>query len=108
MPVFSRITAAMGLAFASDIGIACRRWPLRFCCIGGRWCHWRVWTIAKWGGAWSPALTGGAVTWIVFSWMAGELMLTHALWPVHTDACTDIAVLVAGGLLWGGDFTCGC
>ena len=45
-------------------------------------------------------LTGGAITWMVFSWMAGELFPRMNLAAHHR--LTDLAVLVAGGLLWGG------
>jgi putative peptidoglycan lipid II flippase len=48
----------------------------------------------------AAALTGGGITWIVFSWMAGELFPRMNV--AGHQRLIDLAVLVAGGLLWGG------
>ena len=46
----------------------------------------------------AAALTGGAVTWIVFSWIAGDLIERMHL--TGHRRLNDLVVLLAGGLLW--------
>ena len=46
----------------------------------------------------AAALTGGAVTWIVFSWLGGVVIQRLHLARHHR--LDDIVVLVVGGLVW--------
>jgi putative peptidoglycan lipid II flippase len=90
----------IGLASASDIGIA-----LQTVAIAGLLHKRRMVSLAsldypELGRCLAAALTGGAVTWIVFSWMVGELFSRMIL--VSHQRLADLVVLGAGGLLWGG------
>jgi putative peptidoglycan lipid II flippase len=89
---------AMGLAFASDIGIA-----MQTLTIAGLLHRRHMVSLAsldyhELGRCLAAALTGGAVTWIVFSWMAGELIQRMHL-SGHRRM-NDLVVLLAGSLLW--------
>ncbi|MGC1424706.1 MAG: murein biosynthesis integral membrane protein MurJ [Terracidiphilus sp.] len=89
---------AMGLAFASDIGIA-----MQTLAIAGMLHQRHMVSLAsldyrELGRCLAAALTGGAITWIVFSWMAGEMIQRMHL-AAH-NRLNDLIVLVAGGLLW--------
>ena len=89
---------AMGLAFASDIGIA-----MQTLAIAGLLHRRHMVSLAsldyrELGRCLAASLTGGAITWIVFSWMAGELIQKMHL-AAH-NRMNDLVVLVAGGLLW--------
>ena len=89
---------AMGLAFASDIGIA-----MQTLAIAGLLHRRHMVSLAsldyrELGRCLAAALTGGAITWIVFSWMAGELIQRMHL-AAHSRL-DDLVVLLAGGLLW--------
>jgi putative peptidoglycan lipid II flippase len=89
---------AMGLAFASNIGIA-----MQTLAIAGLLHQRHMVSLAsldyrELGRCLAAALTGGAITWIVFSWMAGELIPRMHL-AAH-NRLNDLVVLVAGGLLW--------
>jgi len=91
---------AMGLAFASDIGIA-----MQTVAIAGLLHHRRMVSLAsldyrEMGRCLGAAIAGGAVTWIVFAWLAGLAagrihLPTNSRWY-------DLVVLVSGSLVWGG------
>jgi putative peptidoglycan lipid II flippase len=90
---------AMGLAFASDIGIA-----MQTLAIAGLLHQRHMVSLAsldyrELGRCLAAALTGGAITWIVFSWMAGALIQRMHL-AAHSRL-NDLVALAAGGLLWG-------
>jgi putative peptidoglycan lipid II flippase len=83
----------MGLAFASDIGIA-----MQTLAVAGLLHRRRMVSLAnldyrEMGRCLAAAIAGGAATWIVFSWLAGMVIHTHSRW-------SDLVVLIAGGLLW--------
>jgi putative peptidoglycan lipid II flippase len=84
---------AMGLAFASDIGIA-----MQTLAIAGLLHQRRMVSLAsldyrEMGRCVAAALAGGGATWIVFSWLLGIVIHSHNRW-------SDLVVLIAGGALW--------
>lgn len=98
--VFYRLYGAMGLAFASDIGIA-----MQTLAIAGLLHQRHMVSLAsldyrEMGRCLAASLTGGAATWIVFSWLAG--MVIRSMHLAAHGRVYDLAVLVAGSLLWGG------
>jgi putative peptidoglycan lipid II flippase len=103
LPIYAamyRWYGGMGLAYASDIGIA-----MQTLAIAGLLHQRQMVSLAsldyrEMGRCLAAALTGGAITWIVFSWMAGELIERMHL-AAHSRL-QDFVVLIAGGLLWMG------
>jgi len=90
----------MGLACASDIGIA-----MQTLAVAGLLHQRQMVSLASLdyrevGRCLAAALTGGAVTWILFSWLAGEVIGGMHL-AAH-NRVNDTVVLVVGGLLWVG------
>ncbi len=84
---------AMGLAVASDIGIA-----LQTLAIAGMLHQRHMVSLMsvdyrEMGRCLFASIAGGAATWIVFSWLAGMVLHMHNRW-------TDLAILVAGGAMW--------
>ena len=84
---------AMGLAFASDIGIA-----MQTLAIAGLLHQRHMVSLAsldyrEMGRCLAAALAGGATTWIVFSWLLGLVIHSHNRW-------SELMVLIAGGALW--------
>ena len=97
---FFRGYGAMGLAFASDLGIGLQTLTIAFLLHQRKMVSLASLDYREMARCVAAALTGGAITWIVFSWMAGELFPNMNL-SGH-QRLTDVAVLIAGGLLWGG------
>ena len=99
---FYRWNGAMGLAFASDIGIA-----MQTLAIAGLLHQRRMVSLAsldyrEMGRCLVAAVAGGIATWAAFSWLGGIAMHTWGThFPVH-NRWTDLAVLVTGTTLWGG------
>jgi putative peptidoglycan lipid II flippase len=99
---FYRWYGAMGLAFASDIGIA-----LQTLTIAGLLHRRHMVSLASLdyreiGRCVLAAVASGVAAWAIFSWLGG--MIIHA-WGTHLPAhsrWTDLAVLIAGTVLWGG------
>jgi putative peptidoglycan lipid II flippase len=89
---------AMGLAFASDIGIAMQTLAIAALLHKRHMVSLADLDYRELGRCVAAALTGGAVTWIVFSWMAGELIARMQL--AGHRRLNDLVILVAGGLLW--------
>lgn len=86
---------AMGLAFASDIGIA-----MQTLAIAGLLHRRQMVSLAsldyrELGRCLMAGIAGGAATWIMFSWLAGMVLHAHS-------RLSDLIVLIAGGLLWTG------
>ena len=86
---------AMGLAIASNIGIA-----LQTMAIAGLLHQRHMVSLLSldYRELWrclAAALAGGLATWIVFSWLAGIVIHEHRKWH-------DLVILLAGGLLWTG------
>ena len=84
---------AMGLAFASDIGIA-----MQTLAVAGLLHRRQMVSLAsldyrELGRCLAASITAGATTWIVFSWLLGMAVHTHSRW-------SDLVVLLAGGVLW--------
>ena len=89
---------AMGLAFASNIGIA-----MQTLAIAGLLHQRHMVSLVsldypELGRCLAAALTGGAVTWIVFSWLGSVVIRGLHLAGHHR--LNDMVVLVAGGLVW--------
>src|ERR1035437_8859914 len=81
---FYRWHGAMGLAVASDVGIALQTVTVAVLLHKRR----------------MVALASGAAVWVVFEWlgaMLGHLLWSHAPVPIRW---VDLAILVAGTLLW--------
>jgi putative peptidoglycan lipid II flippase len=86
---------AMGLAIASNIGIA-----LQTMAIAGLLHQRHMVSLAsldyrELGRCLAAALAAGLATWIIFSWLAGTVIHEHRKWH-------DLVILLAGGLLWAG------
>ena len=90
---------AMGLAFASDLGIA-----MQTLAIAGLLHRRHMVSLAsldyrEMGRCLVASLAGGAATWAIFSWLAGiavgSMHLAHG-------RVYQLVVLIAGSLLWGG------
>ena len=91
---------AMGLAFASDIGIA-----MQTLAVAGLLHRRHMVSLASldYGElrrCLVAALAGGFVTWGVFSWLAGNLM--RRMDVASHNRVNDLVILVAGGVLWSG------
>jgi len=90
----------MGLAFASDVGIA-----LQTLAIAGLLHHRKMVSLAsldfpEMGRCLVASFAGGAAIWIVFYFLVDlGLHAIHATW--HGRAY-NLSVLIVGGLLWGG------
>jgi putative peptidoglycan lipid II flippase len=97
---FFRGYGAMGLAFASDLGIGLQTLTIAFLLHQRKMVSLASLDYREMARCVAAALTGGAITWIVFSWMAGELF--PSMNRSGHQRLTDVAVLIAGGLLWGG------
>jgi len=97
---FYRLYGGMGLAFASDIGIA-----MQTLAIAGLLHRRRMVSLAsldyrEMGRCLGAAIAGGAVCWIVFSWILGSLATS-----MHFSLRGrphNLAVLIGGTIVWGG------
>ena len=97
---FYRWYGAMGLAFASDIGIA-----MQTVAIAGLLHRRQMVSLASLDyremvRCLGAATMGGAVTWVVFSWMA-EAAAGRLHLPMH-GRLYELSVLFLGGVVWGG------
>jgi putative peptidoglycan lipid II flippase len=86
---------AMGLAFASDIGIAMQTVAVAVLLHKRKMVSLASLDYREFGRCLAAGLAGGAATWIIFSWLADMVIHTHSRWY-------DVVVLVAGGMLWTG------
>ena len=95
---------AMGLAFASDMGIAMQTLTIAVLLHQRHMVSLASLDYREMGRCMAASLTGGAITWIVFSWMAGELfprmnLAAHHRW---TDwRCWSRAGCFGAGSLFG-------
>lgn len=97
---FYRWYGGMGLAFASDIGIA-----MQTLAIAGLLHRREMVSLAsldyrEMGRCLGAAVLGGTVTWVIFSWLAGVAATSLHL-PLH-GRIYNLGVLITGGLVWGG------
>jgi putative peptidoglycan lipid II flippase len=93
---------AMGLAVASDIGIA-----MQTVAIGGMLHRRKMVSLASLDyrelrRCLIAALAAGVATWIVFSWLAGMVAGAFGMHLTAHSRWSDLVVLLAGGLMWGG------
>jgi putative peptidoglycan lipid II flippase len=84
---------AMGLAVASDIGIA-----MQTLAVAGLLHQRQMVSLAslnyrEMGRCLASGVSGGAVTWLTFSWAAGRLVHSHSRW-------SDLMLVLMGGALW--------
>ena len=91
---------AMGLAIASDIGIA-----MQTLAIAGLLHRRHMVSLASLDfremvRCLAAAVAGGALTWMIFSWLGGSLIQAMHL-PAHSK-WNDLFVLMLGGMLWFG------
>ena len=98
--VFYHSYGAMGLAFASDIGIAMQTLAIAVLLHGRRMVSLARLDYREMGRCLGAAITAGAVTWLVFTWFAG--VITGKIHLSTHSRAYDLIVLVAGGLMWGG------
>ena len=89
---------AMGLAFASDIGIA-----MQTLAIAGLLHRRHMVSLAgldyrELGRCLASGVTAGGLTWLVFAWLF-EMATRSTHLPVH-GRVADLVVLIGGGLLW--------
>jgi putative peptidoglycan lipid II flippase len=97
---FYRWYGAMGLAFASDIGIAMQTLAIAGLLHRRQMVSLTSLDYREMVRCLGAALLGGAVTWGIFSWMAeGAAARLHL--PMH-GRLYELSVLVAGGLMWSG------
>jgi putative peptidoglycan lipid II flippase len=93
---------AMGLAFASDIGIAMQTLAIALLLHQRQMVSVASLDFREMGRCVLAAACGGAAAWIVFMWLGGIVL--HALGahlPAHSR-WIDLAVLAGGTALWGG------
>jgi putative peptidoglycan lipid II flippase len=103
LPIYSaffKAYGAMGLAFASDLGIGLQTLTIAVLLHQRHMVSLASLDYRELGRCLAAALTGGAVTWIVFSWMAGEVM--HGMHLAVQGRLYSLLVLAVGGLFWGG------
>jgi len=86
---------AMGLAVASDIGIA-----MQTLAVAGLLHQRRMVSLVsldyrEMGRCLASGVAAGAVTWVTFSWIAGVLIQTRSRW-------LDLVLVLLGGTLWMG------
>ena len=86
---------AMGLAVASDIGIA-----MQTLAVAGLLHQRRMVSLAsldyrEMGRCLASGLAAGAITWFTFSWIAGMIVHTRSRW-------FDLVLVLLGGALWMG------
>ena len=96
---------AMGLAFASDMGIGMQTLTIALLLHQRHMVSLASLDYRELGRCLAAALTGGAVTWIVFSWMAGEMMQRMHL--AVQGRLNDLLVLVGGHAALGCDLFVG-
>ena len=89
---------AMGLAFASDIGIAMQTLTIAGLLHQRHMVSLVSLDYPELGRCLAAALTGGAVTWIVFSWLGSVVIRGLHLAGHHR--LNDMVVLAVGGLVW--------
>jgi putative peptidoglycan lipid II flippase len=102
LPIYSAFFSAygaMGLAFASDLGIGMQTLTIALLLHQRHMVSLASLDYRELGRCLAAALTGGSVTWIVFSWMAGKMMQRMHL--AVQGRLYDLLVLAAGMLLWG-------
>jgi putative peptidoglycan lipid II flippase len=91
---------AMGLAAASDIGIALQTVAIAVLLHQRHMVSLASLDFAEMGRCLLASVGGGAVVWVVFSWLGG---LAVQVWSAHLPAqsrWTDFVVLMAGTALW--------
>lgn len=93
---------AMGLALASDIGIAMQTLTIAVLLHQRRMVSLASLDFAELGRCLLAAIAGGAAVWTVFSWFGGFVI---RLWTTHrgvlvTGRKVDLFVLAAGSALW--------
>jgi putative peptidoglycan lipid II flippase len=96
---FFKAYGAMGLTFASDLGIGLQTLTIAFLLHRRQMVSLASLDYRELGRCLAAALIGGSATWIVFSWMAGVVMQ-----GIHLEMqgrLYSLLVLAAGGLLWG-------
>ena len=103
LPIYASLFhgyGAMGLAAASDIGIAMQTLTI------GALLHQRHMVslasldYAELGRCLAASVASGVVVWLLFSWLGGKLIhATGISQPVHGRAA-DLVVLMAGGAVW--------
>jgi putative peptidoglycan lipid II flippase len=102
LPIYASLFSAygaMGLAFASDLGICMQTLTIAFLLHQRQMVSLASLDYRELGRCLAAALTGGAITWIVFSWVSGEVMQRMHL--AVQGRLYDLLVLAVGGLLWG-------
>ena len=91
---------AMGLAFASDIGITLQTVTIAVLLHQRRMVSLASLDFAEMGRCLLAAVAGGGAVWVVFRWLGGMLSrLLGARGPLQ-GRWMDLAVLVAGTALW--------
>ena len=84
---------AMGLAVASDIGIAMQTLAIAALLHRREMVSLATLDYREMGRCLASSATAGAITWVGFSWVAGKSVHMHTRWY-------DLSVLVLGGALW--------
>jgi putative peptidoglycan lipid II flippase len=91
---------AMGLAFASDIGITLQTFTIAVLLHQRRMVSLASLDFAEMGRCLLAAAAGGGAVWVVFRWLGGMLSrLLGSRVPLQ-GRWMDLAVLVAGTALW--------
>jgi putative peptidoglycan lipid II flippase len=103
IPVYAALyhgMGAMGLAVASDLGIALQTVVLGVLLHQRRMVSLASLDYAEIGRCLLAGVASGAVVWVVFSWLLG--MAEHALGrnPAASSRWMDLAILIAGTVLW--------
>ena len=99
LPIYAALYhcyGAMGLAIASDIGIALQTVTIAVLLHQRRMVSLASLDYAELGRCLLAAIASGAVVWIVFSWLTG-IAIRHWTIPVRI---ADLAILILGSILW--------
>jgi putative peptidoglycan lipid II flippase len=97
---FFHLYGAMGLAFASDLGIAMQTLTIAVLLHKRHMVSLASLDYAELGRCLLSGAIGGAVTWAIFIWLGGfATQLWSAHWPVY-HRWMDLAALIAGTALW--------
>jgi putative peptidoglycan lipid II flippase len=103
LPIYAllyRWQGATGLALASNIGIALQTVSLAILLHRRRMVSLASLDYAELGRCLLAAVASGAAVWAVFTWLGGRLVHLLGLRLPAYSRWTDLAVLLAGTLLW--------
>ncbi len=103
IPIYATLyhwQGAMGLAIASDLGIALQTVSLAVLLHARRMVSLASLDFREMGRCLLAGLTSGAAVWVVFTEIGGQLLHLLGTHGAAQARLTDVAVLIAGTVLW--------